>query len=400
MNTIFDIVQAAISYNENLDSSCYGKDINYADRGLANWATEEHLKRVNTMMQALTHPNSSVRNEPRLAIGTHCALNVWLVRDWLNPNWWFNQIGIPLLVTGQLLMLGDNVTNFEVQKITEISFRSDWWEHDPGTGANLIWMLQIELYRSLATNNRTGIEQVHRRANSTTAIKMQSIRTQPTECINDENQQGEHLSQAVLNIYTTSATDYREIFLLLDWNPSMESLWNMIFQLNLNNAWTTLASRLLTTAKASDNVQWVHIGNSDIDHVLQTQEFSSVLGAEISTKTASYNTIGPYNDTLTSRAVAIWLDHGLGPHTRNYSYIILPNVKVQSMPELIKRYNDDEIFSCISNQDLLHAMAWPTLQRVSIDYGQGCIVLSDFTTNVTVALPSSDQLLGASVTVT
>ncbi|CAF3356154.1 unnamed protein product [Rotaria socialis] len=56
-------------------------------------------------------------------------------------------------------MLGDNTTNFEVQKITEISFRSDWWEHNPGTGANLVWMLQIELYRSLATNNRTGIEQ-------------------------------------------------------------------------------------------------------------------------------------------------------------------------------------------------------------------------------------------------
>ncbi|CAF4486605.1 unnamed protein product [Rotaria socialis] len=173
-----------------------------------------------------------------------------------------------------------------------------------------------------------------------------------------------------------------------------------------NKAWTPLASRLLTTA----------------------------LGVEISTKTASYNTIGPYNDKLTSRTV-------------------------QSMPELIKRYNDDEIFSCISNQDLFHAMAWLTLRRVSfvlrnntttvfssqnsffkinarlndagaylfneatndfsatvshptrinrivtinidrIGYGQGCIVLSDLTTNVMIALPSSDPLLGASVTVT
>ncbi|CAF3293052.1 unnamed protein product [Rotaria socialis] len=198
-----------------------------------------------------------------------------------------------------------------------------------------------------------------------------------------------------------------------------------------NKAWTPLASRLLTTA----------------------------LGVEISTKTASYNTIGPYNDKLTSRTVAIWLDHGLGPYTRNYSYIILSNVKVQPMPELIKRYNDDEIFSCISNQDLFHAMAWLTLRRVSfvlrnntttmfssqnsffkintrlndagaylfneatndlsatlshptrinrivtinidrIGYGQGCIVLSDLATNVMIALPSSDPLLGASVTVT
>ena len=156
---ISNTVQAAISYNEKMNSSCYWEDINYSDRTLAIWATEEHLIRVNIMLQALTVPGSSVQNNPRLAIGVHCALNVWLVRDWLNPNWWFNQIGIPLLITGQLLMLGNNATDFEIQKITEISFRSDWWAHDPGTGANLVWMVQIELYRSIATNNRTGIEE-------------------------------------------------------------------------------------------------------------------------------------------------------------------------------------------------------------------------------------------------
>ncbi|CAF4176182.1 unnamed protein product [Rotaria sp. Silwood2] len=683
MNTISNIVHAAIFYNEKMNNSCYWEDINYADRTLAIWATEEHLTRVNIMIQALTFPNSSVKNDPKLAIGAHCALNVWLIRDWLNPNWWFNQIGIPLLVTSQLLMLGDNATNFEIQKITEISFRSNWWEHDPGTGANLIWMIQIELYRSLATNNRTGLEQgftrmwqdivvlplggqgiqsdwsyhfhgtqllsgaygqdwtlamfifilcsrntqyelnqqqiiifthfliqgdawmiinnrwdwqvlgrsidragtslqvefqsnwirslaqlveldylkidllsfadrldcklnatslignkhfytsdyqVHRRVNWTTAIKMQSIRTQPTECINYENQKGENLGQGVLNIYTTNASDYREIFPLLDWksingitvehdipiepctrgifdwiklnfvggvsddsyglsmmdtathNLTVKRSWHFYddavialasnLTLNTKNtAWTTLVSRLLSkgnvtigffndniislsdginysfpyTTNKSDNVQWIHIGESNIGYLLQTQEFYSTLGAE--------------NDTITRRTVTVWLDHGLGPYTCNYSYIILPNINVEFMPELIKRYNNDHVFSCISNNEFFHGMAWSTMQRASfvlwnnvttifscqnsffkinirvndagaylfnetatdfsitvshptringtvtinidrIGYGQGCIVVSDSTTNVAIALPSSYQFLGASVTVT
>ena len=697
-NTISSIVKTAISYNEKMNSSCYWEDINYADRTLAVWATEEHLTRVNVMIQALTVPGSSVHNDPQLTIGAHCALNVWLVRDWLNPNWWFNQIGIPLLVTGQLLMLGNNATDFEVQKITEISFRSDWWQHDHGTGANLVWMIQVELYRSLATNNRTGLVQgfthlwkdivvlplggqgiqsdwsyhfhgtqilsaaygqdwalamfifilctentqyelnqqeiitfanfltkgdawmivndrwdwqvigraidrphtslkvefqsnwirslaqlvqlnslqsellnfadrldlkpnatsltgnrhfytsdyqTHRRVNWTSTIKMQSIRTQPTECINDENQKGEHLGQGVLNIYTTSATDYYKIFPLLDWqsingitvehdiplepctqhgafdliklsfvggvsddhyglamvdtashhltakrswhfyDDAIIALANNLTLTTQNRAWTTLVSRLIPegnvtigffnghilslsdgfnysfpyTMNQSENVQWIHIGKSNIVYLLQTQEFYSTLGAEVSTKTASYNTIGPYNNTITGRTVNVWLDHGLGPYTRNYSYIILPNINVKSVPELIERYQDEQVFACITNNNFVHGMAWSTLQRASfvlwnnitttfscqnsffkiharlkdagaylfhetisdfsitvshpirinntitinidrIGYGQGCTVVSNSTTNVTLMLPSSNQLLGKSVTVT
>jgi hypothetical protein len=54
-------------------------------------------------------------------------------------------------------MLGDNATSFEIEKIKEISFRSAWWLLRPqDTGANLVWMLQVEIYRSLATVNMTG----------------------------------------------------------------------------------------------------------------------------------------------------------------------------------------------------------------------------------------------------
>jgi hypothetical protein len=52
------------------------------------------------MLQAITVNGSTIKNDPTIMVNVHCALNVWLVNDWKNPNWWFNQIHIPLLTTG------------------------------------------------------------------------------------------------------------------------------------------------------------------------------------------------------------------------------------------------------------------------------------------------------------
>ena len=698
-DNITTIVQLAVTYNEKLNSSCYWEDINYNDHTAASWAVEDHLIRVNYMLQALTVPGSSVQHDPQLAIGVHCALNVWLVRDWMNPNWWFNQIGIPLLITGQLIMLGDNATAFETEKITSISFRADWWAHDPGTGANLVWMLQVELYRSLATNNRTGLQesftrlwkdivvqplggegvqsdwsyhfhgsqlysagygqdwgvammlfmistqgtsyqptqeqlevfgnfltqgdawmineriwdyqvqgrafdrpgtvfaslgfeiqpdwlrslaqiiqadtlkqnlinfadrmdrktdaiallgnkhfytsdyQVHRRQNWTCAIRVLSNRSQPPECINGENLKGEYLGHGVLSVYTNNASAYVEIFPLLDWqaingitvehgiplekcvgffpaiklnfvggvsdgnyglavmdtashnltakrswhfyDEAIVALANNLTLKAATTAWTTLASRLLPrgdvtvgffngtmvhlqdavnysfpyTTNQSNNVQWVHLGESNLAYLLQTQQLYAALGAEVSTKTASYDIIGPMNDTVTARTVTVWIDHGVGPYTRDYSYMIVPNVSMQSIPEIIQHYESESIFSCLSNNDLVQGVAWPSLQRASfvlwnnisstfscqsssfkfsanlqhegfylfnetssefsvtashpirinstvtvnvdrVGFGPGCEALSSSTTDVTIALPSVAQYQGSSVTVT
>ncbi|CAF3964299.1 unnamed protein product [Rotaria sordida] len=64
--------------------------------------------------------------------------------------------------------------------------------------------------------------QVHRRANWTIALKMHSVRTIATECLNGENLKGEHIGDGVLNLYTRDAQygngeEYENIFALLDW---------------------------------------------------------------------------------------------------------------------------------------------------------------------------------------
>ena len=148
---ISDTVQNALNYNATLNSSCYWPDIDYYDKAIIVWLTSFHMRRITTMLQALTVNGSSIKNDPTIMVNVHCALNVWLTNDWKNPNWWYNQIYIPLQATGQLLMLGDNATSSEIENITEISYRASWWlPGDYNVGTNLVWMIQSELYRSLA----------------------------------------------------------------------------------------------------------------------------------------------------------------------------------------------------------------------------------------------------------
>jgi chondroitin AC lyase len=597
-------VQAALNFSSTLNSSCYWPDVNYTDQTVKGpWDTEKHIMRVTTMIQAVTVNGSSVKNDSKLLSNAHCALNVWLINDWKNPNWWFNEIGIPLEVTSQLLMLGDNVTSFEIEKIKEISFRAAWWIPSPfHVGANLVWQIQIEIYRSLATKNLTGIEQgfsrmwqdvtfanttvagvqndwayhfhayqilsgsygllwandillflqcslntpyqpkyetllffadflikgdtwqimgnewdwhvrgrgisspnqlashgfttswirslaqliqlketkvelinfadrldnvphtpqpignkhffmsdylVHRRANWTASIKIQSMRTIPAECILGQNIKDEHGGQGVLNIYRSGTNDYFNIFPILDWqaingitvehgvplhlcdfghfdiirlynvggvsdgqyglvymdtanhNLTAQRSWyfydDAIIALATNitlrtqtTAWTTLASRLLPTGQITiaffnstihtlmdgnysfpyiqnktSNVQWIHLGGSDIGYLLQLQQQYDSLVVQVGIKTGDFNSIGPASFLVTERMLTLAINHGVGPYTLDYNYIILPNVSLESMPRVIKQYNEEQVFGCISTNNLFHGTMWPSLKRAS-----------------------------------
>jgi len=596
-HSIDSTVRAAKDYSNALNSSCYWHDINYFDRSIVVWSTASHMYRITTMLQAITVNGSSIKNDHTIMAQVHCALQVWFDHDWQNPNWWFNEINIPLQATSQLLMLAENATHNEIEQISKISFRAAWWLHRPtDVGANLVWMIQVELYRSLATVNLTGIEQgfgrmwqdvvisplggegvqydwsyhfhglqllsgayglvwaqnillflqcshntkyqpdeqvlnvfvnflingdawmimtdywdyhvvgrgvggpgngfghglntewirtvaqlvpssearielnnfadrldnkpntpllignrhffisdyqVHRRQNWIFTIKMQSIRTQPVECINGQNLKDENGGQGVLNLYRVgvNVNDYLDVFAIIDWQalngitvehdsplePCKSGKFNMtrlsfvggvsddqyglammdtdshhltgkrswhfydeaVIALATNltltsstTPWTTLASRLLPTGKITigffnstvvtlndgnyefSNIQWVHLGDSNIGYVLQMQQRYHSVGIQVGTKTGNYIEIGPFNHTITARMVTLYINHGRGPFQHlDYNYMIVPNVTMESMPSLIKKYEEEQVFACTSTNGALHGTMWPTLKR-------------------------------------
>jgi hypothetical protein len=69
---------------------------------------------------------------------------------------------VPSLLGCDGLMLGANrTTPREMELLTGYSFNATWWVNDYAGGANLADMLRVELMRSLATDNATGVAQAY-----------------------------------------------------------------------------------------------------------------------------------------------------------------------------------------------------------------------------------------------
>ena len=140
-------------------TTCTWPDLDYSTRGRENWDPVLHMFRVSTMTAALTVPGG-LKEHRQLASAVHCALGVWIREDWQNPNWWWNYIQDPLIATGVMLMLGvDRMTEHEIDAIVNMSYRANWWIRDWKGGANLVWELQVQLYRALATSNYSAVDQ-------------------------------------------------------------------------------------------------------------------------------------------------------------------------------------------------------------------------------------------------
>ncbi len=59
------------------------------------------------------------------------------------------------------------------------------------------------------------------------------------------------------------------------------------------------------------------------------------------------------------------INHGVDPFTLDYNYMILPNVSIESMPRVIKKYEEEQVFVCMSINDHFHETMWPPLTRAS-----------------------------------
>ncbi len=154
------VLSQALANLSALDpTTCQWPDLNYSTRGPENWDPVLHMFRISTMTAALTVPGG-LTNNTRLSAAIHCALKVWIEQDWQNPNWWWNYIQDPLIASGIMLMLGvERMSQYEIDAIVNMSYRANWWIKDWEGGANLVWELQIQLYRGLATSNYSAIEQ-------------------------------------------------------------------------------------------------------------------------------------------------------------------------------------------------------------------------------------------------
>ena len=81
-------------------------DIDYAGQNPAIWDALDHLRRMqNRLMQS----GEAALDDAALMEDMRGALRFWLDRDFTNPNWWFNQIGMVSNLAAVILVLLDHL---------------------------------------------------------------------------------------------------------------------------------------------------------------------------------------------------------------------------------------------------------------------------------------------------
>lgn len=128
-------------------------DIVYTDQSTGPWKASAHLNRVLAMARLCSTPGHPLYQDGTLRKQILIALGFWMLHDFQNPNWWHNQIGVPLPIGQILLLMGSEVTPDRIQRGIAILQRGNL---SGATGANLTWSASIQLLRGVLT----GVPQV------------------------------------------------------------------------------------------------------------------------------------------------------------------------------------------------------------------------------------------------
>ena len=119
-------------------------DVDYGSEARSRWETVNHLARVRDMTIAYRAPGSPVEGKRALEAAILKGLDLWLTKDFRNPNWWWNQIGVQLALGPTLLMLDDGVPPEQRNQGIEIMKRAKWQNW---TGQNLVWGVTLQIIR-------------------------------------------------------------------------------------------------------------------------------------------------------------------------------------------------------------------------------------------------------------
>jgi len=130
-------------------------DIDYADQTLSLWLAREHLQRLLVMAKGCR-----LSADAELKAKTQAALSFWLDHDFHNPNWWWNEIGVPQLLGETALMIQNDLSDAQCQAVGKIMARGVWTKW---TGQNLIWGVTNQILRGCLVGSENLVAEAYKR---------------------------------------------------------------------------------------------------------------------------------------------------------------------------------------------------------------------------------------------
>ena len=149
-------------YADRLQPDARWSDIDYQSAGRARWNTVDHLNRTLVMAKTARGYSNGGHSDSALNAKVIRALHAWTSRDYRNPNWWWNEIGVPELIGDIASLMQPQLSPDELARVAEIMKRSNW-RRVPWTGANLTWGVIIQIVRGCLEENADTVAEGYRR---------------------------------------------------------------------------------------------------------------------------------------------------------------------------------------------------------------------------------------------
>lgn len=128
-------------------------DIDYADKTRGGWPVNDHLLRLSNMTIAYKTTGGRLAGDQTLEKKIIAGLNFWLKNDFICPNWWYPQIGVPRALAPVMLLMEDQLSPAQMSAGIKILERAKIGM----TGQNKVWLSGNVIYRSLLTGDTSAI---------------------------------------------------------------------------------------------------------------------------------------------------------------------------------------------------------------------------------------------------
>ncbi|GIZ09522.1 polysaccharide lyase family 8 super-sandwich domain-containing protein [Flavobacterium sp. UMI-01] len=133
----------------SLDAKGAWPGIDYSSQQRGHWPVLLHLLNLNRLSKAYLKEGSNYYQKPEVLDKIHLALDYWLANDFVSPNWWYPQIGIPQQLAPVLIVMEDKLSDKQLQTGVKILNKA---KIGMG-GQNKVWLAGNVLYKSLLVRN-------------------------------------------------------------------------------------------------------------------------------------------------------------------------------------------------------------------------------------------------------
>ena len=133
--------------------------VDYQDQSRSGWSTSRHLSNVLLLARAYRSQRSELRGDPKLRAAVLESLDYWLERDFQNPNWWWNVIGVPRTLLPTALLMEGELSTAQLDGCLDILERAKI----AMTGQNLVWVSHITAGRGILKKDPALVAKAYRR---------------------------------------------------------------------------------------------------------------------------------------------------------------------------------------------------------------------------------------------